>query len=189
MSTTAEDPKQLIANFRKDFDDLQNEISSIILGQEEVVTATLIALVAGGHVLVEGVPGLGKTLLAKTLADALSLTREAMANHHYKALLTEVEKVVTQGGSISNVVGRSPLVSPAFAEAVRSGEESGQVGKVLLSLAEYLEEDNAVLVKSVTQLLEPVVLILLGLVVGVVAISMFLPLFDATAATGVGGGA
>jgi MoxR-like ATPase len=73
MSTTADDPKQLIARFRSDFEDLRKEVSAIILGQDEVVTATLIALVAGGHVLVEGVPGLGKTLLAKTLADAVSL--------------------------------------------------------------------------------------------------------------------
>jgi MoxR-like ATPase len=71
--STADDPKQLIASFRSDFEALRNEVSSIILGQDDVVTATLIALVAGGHVLVEGVPGLGKTLLAKTLADALSL--------------------------------------------------------------------------------------------------------------------
>jgi MoxR-like ATPase len=73
MSTTADDPKQLIASFRRDFDELRQEICSIVLGQDDVVTATLIALVAGGHVLVEGVPGLGKTLLAKTLADALTL--------------------------------------------------------------------------------------------------------------------
>jgi len=123
------------------------------------------------------------------LLEALALTREAMANHCYAELLTEVEEAVTQGGSMSGVVGRSALVSPSFAEAVRSGEESGQVGEVLASLAGYLEEDNALLVKSITSLLEPIVLVVLGLVVGVVAVSMFLPLFDATAAThSVGGG-
>jgi MoxR-like ATPase len=71
--STADDPKQLLADFRRDFDQLRQEVGSIILGQDDVVTATLIALVAGGHVLVEGVPGLGKTLLAKTLAEAVSL--------------------------------------------------------------------------------------------------------------------
>jgi MoxR-like ATPase len=71
--STADDPKQQLAAFRSDFDKLRQEVSSIILGQDDVVTATLIALVAGGLVLVEGTAGLGKTLLAKTLADALSL--------------------------------------------------------------------------------------------------------------------
>jgi type II secretory pathway component PulF len=122
------------------------------------------------------------------LLDALALTRQAMANHKYAELLDEVTETVTQGGAMSSVVGRSTLVTPAFAEAVRSGEESGQVGPVLVSLAGYLEEDNALLVKSVTQMLEPVVLVILGLVVGIVAVSMFLPLFDATAATGSTGG-
>ncbi len=122
------------------------------------------------------------------LLDALSLTREAMTSHRFRSLLEQISETVTRGGSMSAVIAASPLVSPSFTEAVRSGEESGQVGPVLTSLAEYLDEDNAVLVKSLTQLLEPVVLVVLGVVVGTVAISMFLPLFDATAATGAGGG-
>jgi MoxR-like ATPase len=73
MTTATEDPKQLLQRFRADFEELREEIEKIVLGQNEVVTATLIALVAGGHVLVEGVPGMGKTLLARTLAEAVSL--------------------------------------------------------------------------------------------------------------------
>ena len=60
--------------FRSDFARLQQEIGKVIVGQQEVVEQTLIALIAGGHVLLEGVPGLGKTLLVKTIADAVSLT-------------------------------------------------------------------------------------------------------------------
>lgn len=123
------------------------------------------------------------------LLEALTLTQAAMTNCRFKELLVEVEETVTRGGTMSSVVAESDLVSPAFAEAVRSGEESGQVGPVLTKLADYLDEDNAVLVKSITQLLEPVVLIVLGVVVGTVAISMFLPLFDATSAVSPSGGA
>ncbi|MBK7406101.1 MAG: type II secretion system F family protein [Phycisphaerales bacterium] len=125
------------------------------------------------------------------LLDALALTQQSMTHHGYAALLGEVSEAVKRGSPISSVVGQSPLFTASFVEAVRSGEDSGQVGQVLLSLAGYLDEDNAVLLKSVTQLLEPLVLIVLGLVIGTVAVSMFLPLFDATAATHVatGGGA
>ncbi len=52
---------------------LRGEIEKVIVGHEEVVDALLVALVAGGHVLIEGVPGLGKTLLVKTLAEGLGL--------------------------------------------------------------------------------------------------------------------
>ncbi|HEY6408599.1 MAG TPA: AAA family ATPase [Ktedonobacteraceae bacterium] len=52
---------------------LERELTSIVIGQEQVVRELLLALLAGGHVLLEGVPGLGKTLLVRTLSDALSL--------------------------------------------------------------------------------------------------------------------
>jgi MoxR-like ATPase len=59
--------------FRRDFLRLRAEISRVIVGQTEILDDTLIALVAGGHVLLEGVPGLGKTLTVRTLASALQL--------------------------------------------------------------------------------------------------------------------
>jgi MoxR-like ATPase len=52
---------------------LEKELRSIVVGQERVIRELLLALFAGGHVLLEGVPGLGKTLLVRTLADALTL--------------------------------------------------------------------------------------------------------------------
>lgn len=52
---------------------IKNEISQVIVGQEEIIQHTLIAIIVGGHVLLEGVPGLGKTLLIRTLAQALEL--------------------------------------------------------------------------------------------------------------------
>lgn len=54
-------------------DNLQQEIARVIIGQKPVVEQMLICLLAGGHALLEGVPGLGKTLLVKTLADASAL--------------------------------------------------------------------------------------------------------------------
>ncbi|HOX08589.1 MAG TPA: MoxR family ATPase [Planctomycetota bacterium] len=59
--------------FREDFARLRAEVGKVIVGHGEIVDGVLIALFAGGHVLLEGVPGLGKTLLVRTLADALEL--------------------------------------------------------------------------------------------------------------------
>ena len=50
---------------------VRNEIAKVIVGQHDVVDGVLICLLAGGHVLLEGVPGLGKTTLLRTLARAL----------------------------------------------------------------------------------------------------------------------
>lgn len=71
MSTEA--IKAQLEQFRADFRRLREEVAKVIVGQDEIVEGTLTALIAGGHVLLEGVPGLGKTLLVRTIADALHL--------------------------------------------------------------------------------------------------------------------
>jgi MoxR-like ATPase len=60
-------------DFRKMFESLQSEIGKVIVGYETIVENVLISIFCGGHVLLEGVPGLGKTLLVRTLSNALSL--------------------------------------------------------------------------------------------------------------------
>ena len=65
---------EAVAGFRADIDRLLAEIGQRIVGQTEVANAVAAALLAGGHVLLEGVPGLGKTLLVRTLAEALDLS-------------------------------------------------------------------------------------------------------------------
>ncbi len=59
--------------FRGAFDHLRAEVGKVVVGQDSVVEETLVALFAGGHVLLEGVPGLGKTLLVRTLSQSLGL--------------------------------------------------------------------------------------------------------------------
>lgn len=61
------------SQFVGQIDRIRQEVSKVLVGQEEIVEGVLIALIAGGHVLIEGVPGLGKTLLVRTLAKVLSL--------------------------------------------------------------------------------------------------------------------
>lgn len=63
-----------LARFREHFQRLKAEVQKVIIGQEEIITHTLIAMIAGGHVLLEGVPGLGKTLLVRSIAGALDLS-------------------------------------------------------------------------------------------------------------------
>src|SRR5215831_5539365 len=66
--------EQAIASFRDRYSALRAEIGKVIVGHEVIVNSTLVALFAGGHVLLEGVPGLGKTLLVRTLSEVLDLS-------------------------------------------------------------------------------------------------------------------
>jgi MoxR-like ATPase len=61
-------------SFRKGFSDVREQISRVIVGQRDVVDGVLTCLFVGGHVLLEGVPGIGKTLLVRTLAQAVDLS-------------------------------------------------------------------------------------------------------------------
>jgi len=67
------DVKERVAHFKRAVDRLRAEIGKVMVGQRDIVDGVLISLVAGGHTLLEGVPGLGKTTLVRTLAGALEL--------------------------------------------------------------------------------------------------------------------
>jgi MoxR-like ATPase len=66
--------EEQIQSFRKSYSAVRQEIGKVIVGHDTIVDGTLIALMSGGHVLLEGVPGLGKTLLVRTLSDVLDLS-------------------------------------------------------------------------------------------------------------------
>jgi MoxR-like ATPase len=66
--------EQRIVNARRTFDGLRAEMARMIVGHEELVEQVFIALVCGGHCLLEGVPGLGKTLMVRSLGETLSLS-------------------------------------------------------------------------------------------------------------------
>ena len=70
---TTADSQQQVDEFRARFARIRDELGRMIVGQREIIDSVLVAFFAAGHVLLEGVPGLGKTMLVRTLADAVSL--------------------------------------------------------------------------------------------------------------------
>lgn len=119
-----------------------------------------------------------------TLVDALQLTRHATGNHLYLQLMERAQEAVTRGEPMSTAFGDDKLIDPALYEAIRNGEQTGKLSELMLTIAEFLDEENEVRLKSVTSLMEPLILIVLGLIVGGMAVSMFLPLFDLTSMAG-----
>ncbi len=125
------------------------------------------------------------------MLEALALTRSGAGSVLYAALVGKAIDLVTRGEPASSAFADASLIHPSVCEAMRSGERTGQVGPVLSTVADFLDEDNETMVKSLTSIIEPVILIGMGLVVGGVAMSMFMPLFDlagGTAGPGGGGG-
>ncbi len=118
------------------------------------------------------------------LLEALNLTRDSMTHHRYTQLLAKAGEMVTRGEPLAAAFGDAELITANVQEAVRSGERTGQLGQLLNTIADFLDEENEVVLRSLTSILEPMILVVLGVLVGFIAISMFMPLFDLTAATG-----
>lgn len=124
---------------------LEKELCSIVVGQEGVVRELLLALLAGGHVLLEGVPGLGKTLLVRTLSDVLSLkfariqfTPDLMpADIVGTTIVSEQGDGATAGGG-KRVFSFQP--GPIFANIVLADEVNRATPKTQSALLEGMQE-------------------------------------------------
>jgi len=130
---------------------------------------------------------LGVLLEAKVpMLDAIELTRESLGHEQYRQLMASAADAVTRGEPISSALSTDGLITASASEAIRNGEQTGRLSEVLVHISDYLDEDNETVIKSLSSLIEPVIMIVLGVLVGFVAISMFLPLFDLTATAGSG---
>ncbi|MDB5314085.1 MAG: ATPase family associated with various cellular [Gemmataceae bacterium] len=138
---TADEVKGELDRFRADFRRLRDEIGKVIVGQDEIVEGTLTALIAGGHVLLEGVPGLGKTLLVRTIADALHLK---FSRVQFTPDLMPADLIGT------NVVLESPdggrrfefQKGPVFANIVLADEINRATPKTQSALLEAMQEHH-----------------------------------------------
>lgn len=71
---SAEQVEQAAARFKSDFDSVREQVAKAVVGQREVIEQTLVCLFVGGHALLEGVPGIGKTLLVRSISQAVDLS-------------------------------------------------------------------------------------------------------------------
>lgn len=116
------------------------------------------------------------------LLETMELARRSTANDEFQKLFQDMTDTVTTGGQVSTAMERCRLLAPYVVQAVRTGEESGHLAGAMIYCADVLDEANGELLHTVMKLIEPAILIVMGLVVGGVAISLFLPLFDLTSA-------
>jgi MoxR-like ATPase len=150
----AEETKQQLDRFRSDFDVLRREIGKVIVGQDEIVAGTLTSLIAGGHVLLEGVPGLGKTLLVRTLADALHLKFQRI---QFTPDLMPADLIGT------NVVLETPdgrkrfefQQGPVFANVLLADEINRATPKTQSALLEAMQEHSVTVAGQTYRLPEP----------------------------------
>jgi len=116
--------------------------------------------------------------------DAIRQGREMTTNEVFVKLTAEAELAVTEGRSIHGVMRQSRVVPPPVASAVATGEESGRLGESMEFVGSWMEDEANQLIAGLTHVLEPAILVFMGLVVGSVCIALFLPLFEIATAAG-----
>jgi MoxR-like ATPase len=146
--------EEQIASFRDTHAALQNEIGKVIVGHEAIVENTLIALFAGGHVLLEGVPGLGKTLLVRTLGEVLDLSfnRIQFTPDLMPADILGTNIVMeTPGGRREFQFQRGPI----FAHLILADEINRATPKTQSAMLEAMQEKQVTAGGEIRRLAEP----------------------------------
>jgi MoxR-like ATPase len=149
----AEDAAAAVARFRSDLDRLAREIGQRLVGQGEIVEGVIAALLAGGHVLLEGVPGLGKTLLVKTLAQALELSfsRIQFTPDLMPADVVGTNMIVESGAERRFEFQRGPI----FANLILADEINRATPKTQSALLEAMQEQSVTVSKQTYALAPP----------------------------------
>ena len=129
-------------------------------------TRTLGALVAAGVPIIE----------------ALKIAGETATNATHRLALENVSSLVEKGISLSNALGREETFPPLIAQMASVGEETGKMDEVLTKVSIFFEQEVEQEVKNLTTALEPIIMIVLGIMVGLLMISIILPIYSITSA-------
>jgi type IV pilus assembly protein PilC len=116
------------------------------------------------------------------LLDTIRHSREAITSSTYLRLLTDVEETVASGGRMGQAIANANLADPVIVSALRTGEENGRLADAADFVSDWMDDENSAAVQQLTRMAEPLLLAVMGLIVGFVALSLFLPLFDLASA-------
>jgi type IV pilus assembly protein PilC len=108
--------------------------------------------------------------------EALSVTSRAVGNVVYEEALKAAEVEVKNGKSLSSVIALNPLFPPIVSQMLAVGEETGQTDQVLVKVADFYEEEVDVAINGLSTIIEPVMIVLMGGMVGLIAASVMLPI-------------
>ena len=159
MSIESNEPtEQNVADFREKFRTIHAEVSKLIVGQQTVIEEVLIALFAGGNCLLEGVPGLGKTLLVRTLSEVLDLSFRRI---QFTPDLMPAD-IVGTNILIEDDAGRKRFEfqkGPIFGNIVLADEVNRATPKTQSALLEAMQERSVTVGGTIYQLEAPFIVL------------------------------
>ncbi|KKS16130.1 MAG: Type II secretion system F domain protein [Parcubacteria group bacterium GW2011_GWB1_41_6] len=113
------------------------------------------------------------------IVGALNVTEEVLQNHKFKEVLAKAQKEIQKGASLFSIFEQAEnLFPPLVKEVVAVGEETGTLSDMFLRLAVFFEEEVSDITKNLTVLVEPLLMVVIGAVVGFFAVSMIQPIYS-----------
>ena len=114
------------------------------------------------------------------IVEALNISGESMENLIYRNTIADAAKKVEKGMALSEPLAADENFPPIFSQMVTVGQETGKMDEVLLRLAAYFEEEVDRMVKNLSTALEPLIMIVLGIMVAVLILSIITPIYKIT---------
>ncbi len=113
-----------------------------------------------------------------SVLDAIRLASEVSGNLFYEQLWREVLEQITHGETICSSLAKRPLMPAAVVQMIGAGEETGKLDHVLKKVSNYYDREVELAIKAATSLIEPLMIIAMGGVVGTIAMGLLLPIFQ-----------
>src|SRR4029077_19654378 len=111
------------------------------------------------------------------IIKALEITATTSGNWGVEQALGDVRARVHEGVQIAQALLENPVFPPMVSQMVKIGEETGELEKMLGKIADFYEDEVDSSIQSLTSISEPLMMILVGMMVGVIIIAMYLPMF------------
>ncbi len=112
------------------------------------------------------------------ILESLSIMAKAVANNYFRSGLMSAAVLVEKGLPLSLAIRRNPSFPPLVSQLLAIGEETGTIDQSLLKVAKYYQEITERKTKTLSTLLEPILLIVMGVMIGALAIAVLLPMFN-----------
>lgn len=115
-----------------------------------------------------------------SLLQAMEIVTDGVNNMVYREALQDVTKQVEKGISLSQALSKYDMFPPILHQMISVGEETGKLDDVLLKLSEYFEAESEQAIKNMTAAIEPIIMIVLGIGVGLMVIAVIMPIYSLT---------
>jgi type II secretory pathway component PulF len=112
------------------------------------------------------------------LLEGLQMVKASVRNSYFRDLIASLEREILNGRGMGEMLARHRFVPPSAAQMVQTGDRTGTLAMVTRTMGEFYEEEGETKLKEVATIIEPIIIIVMGVVVATVVLSVMLPMFD-----------